>query len=119
MGTALLASWLLLAGMFLIAGVAKLGDPAGSCRAVVGFGATERPASGVGVGLPATERVVGVASIPRVSARFGALSGPMGVLIENGRVASPVAAGTDAVVALATTPPALAGGEGGRDWLRP
>jgi hypothetical protein len=46
---------------------------------------------------------------------FGAHGTPMGVLIENGRVASPVAAGADAVLALARSAPtreaAAAGGE--------
>jgi peroxiredoxin len=73
MGAALLASRLLLAGVFLIAGVAKLADRAGSRQAVVGFGVPERLASAVGAGLPATELVVGVALILSVSARFAAL----------------------------------------------
>jgi hypothetical protein len=41
-----LDSRLLLVGVFLIAAVAKLADPAGSRRAVVGFGVPERLASG-------------------------------------------------------------------------
>jgi peroxiredoxin/thiol-disulfide isomerase/thioredoxin len=73
MGAALLASRLLLAAVFLIAGAAKLADPAGSRRAVVGFGVPERLGSVVGTGLPMVELVVAVALIPSVSARFGAL----------------------------------------------
>jgi hypothetical protein len=53
---------------------------------------------------------------------FGVHGTPMGVLVENGRVASPVAAGADAVLALAHTAPtqeaAAAGGEGGQSGGR-
>jgi peroxiredoxin len=73
MGPALLALRLLLACVFLIAGLAKLADLPGSRRAVVGFGVPERLAGVVGVGLPACELAVAVALIVSVSARFGAL----------------------------------------------
>lgn len=73
MDAALLVWRLLLAGVFLVAGVAKLADLAGSRRAVVGFGVPERLAGAVGVGLPVCELAIAVALIPSVSARFGAL----------------------------------------------
>ncbi len=73
MGAALLALRLLLACVFLTAGVAKLADLAGSRRAVVAFGVPERLAGVVGVGLPICELSVGLALIASVSARFGAL----------------------------------------------
>ena len=73
MGAALLAVRLLLAGVFLIAGVAKLADLAGSRRAVVGLGVPERLAGVVGVGLPAFELMVAVLLIPSATARLGAL----------------------------------------------
>lgn len=64
---------LLLACVFLIAGVAKLADLAGSRKAVAGFGVPEHLAGVVGVGLPVCELAVAVALAASVSARFGAL----------------------------------------------
>jgi uncharacterized membrane protein YphA (DoxX/SURF4 family) len=52
MGAALLGLRLLLACVFLVAGVAKLADLAGSRRAVIDFGVPERLAGVVGVGGP-------------------------------------------------------------------
>ena len=82
--------------MFLIAGVAKLADPAGSRRAVVGFGVPERLASVAGVGLPATELVVGVALIPTVSARFGALGALLLLAVFGSAIAVALRRGTEA-----------------------
>ena len=96
MGAALLASRLLLAGVFLIAGVAKLADPAGSRRAVVGFGVPERLASVAGVGLPATELVVGAALIPSISARFGALGALLLLAVFASAIAVALRRGTEA-----------------------
>jgi peroxiredoxin len=96
MGAALLVSRLLLAGVFLIAGVAKLADPAGSRRAVVGFGVPERLASVAGVGLPATELVVGVALIPSISARFGALGALLLLAVFGSAIAVALRRGTEA-----------------------
>jgi thiol-disulfide isomerase/thioredoxin len=73
MGAALLASRLPLAGVFLVAGFAKLADLAGSRRAVVALGVPERLAV-LGTVLPLVELAVGVALVPAVSARFGALA---------------------------------------------
>ena len=73
MGAALLALRLLLASVFLVAGVAKLVDLRGSRRAVVGFGVPERFAGVAGLFLPAAELAAGVALVPVFSARFGAL----------------------------------------------
>jgi peroxiredoxin len=81
MDAALLALRLLLAGVFLIAGVAKLADLPGSRRAVVGFGVSERLAGVVGLGLPVCELVVAVVLIPGVSARFGALGALLLLLV--------------------------------------
>jgi peroxiredoxin len=96
MGAALLASRLLLAGVFLIAGVAKLADRAGSRQAVVAFGVPERLASAVGVGLPATELVVGVALIPSGSARFAALGALLLLAAFVGGIAVALRRGTEA-----------------------
>jgi uncharacterized membrane protein YphA (DoxX/SURF4 family) len=73
MGAALLALRAVLACVFLVAGVAKLGDVAGSRRAVAGFGVPERLAGVVGVGLPLCEVAVAAALIVSGSARYGAL----------------------------------------------
>ena len=64
---------LLLAIVFLIAGVAKLADLSGTRQAVLAFGAPERISATVAVLLPAVELAVGMALIPLPSARFGAL----------------------------------------------
>jgi peroxiredoxin len=73
MDAALLALRLLLAGVFLIAGVAKLADLAGSRRAVAGFGVPQRLAGVAAVGLPVAELAVAVALLVSGSVRFGAL----------------------------------------------
>jgi hypothetical protein len=73
MGVALLVGRCLLAGVFLVAGVGKLADLAGSRRAVSEFGVPERLSRAVGVLLPLCELAVAVALIPSGSARFGAL----------------------------------------------
>lgn len=73
MGSALLVLRLLLAGVFGVAGVAKLADLSGSRRAVVDFGVPERFAGVAGTGLPLVELAVAVALIVSVAARFGAL----------------------------------------------
>ena len=96
MGAALLASRLLLAGVFLIAGVAKLADRPGSRQAVVAFGVPERLAGAVGVGLPATELVVGVALILSGSARFAALGALLLLAAFVGAIAVALRRGTEA-----------------------
>jgi thiol-disulfide isomerase/thioredoxin/uncharacterized membrane protein YphA (DoxX/SURF4 family) len=73
MGSALLVLRLLLAGVFAVAGVAKLADLAGSRRAVVSFGVPERLAAAAGTGLPLVELAIAVALIVSAAARFGAL----------------------------------------------
>jgi peroxiredoxin/uncharacterized membrane protein YphA (DoxX/SURF4 family) len=73
MGAALLVCRLLLAGVFVLAGCAKLADLAGSRRAVVEFGAPERLAGVLAVLVPIAELAVGLALVPLFSARFGAI----------------------------------------------
>jgi uncharacterized membrane protein YphA (DoxX/SURF4 family) len=74
MGAALIALRLLLASVFLVAGVAKLADRSGSRGAVVGFGVPERLAGVAGLGLPVCELAIAVALIVSGVARFGALA---------------------------------------------
>jgi uncharacterized membrane protein YphA (DoxX/SURF4 family)/peroxiredoxin len=64
----------LLAAVFITAGVGKLLDLQGSRRAVTDFGVPERAARVVGVLLPLAELAIGLALIFRPSARWAALA---------------------------------------------
>ena len=74
MATAVLALRLVLAGVFLVAGIGKLRDLPGSRRAVADFGVPERAARVVGLLLPLAEIAIAVALVPAPSARWGALA---------------------------------------------
>src|SRR3954468_5895904 len=73
MGTALLIARLLLAGVFVVAGLTKLADRAGSQKAVADFGVPSALAPALGILLPLAELVVAGALIPTVTAWWGAL----------------------------------------------
>ncbi len=73
MSLALLIARLLLAAVFLVAGLAKLADLAGSRQALRDFGVPTRLATPFGLLLPLAELAVVVALIPTVSAWWGAL----------------------------------------------
>ena len=73
MEVALLVARLLLAGVFLAAGVAKLADRIGSRQALVDFGLPARLATPLGILLPLAELAVAVALIPTSTAWWGAL----------------------------------------------
>ncbi len=73
MGTALLVARLLLTVVFLVAGLAKLADRAGSKQALVGFGLPARLAAPLGILLPLAELAVAVTLIPLATAWWGAL----------------------------------------------
>ena len=73
MGAVLLVCRLGLAVVFVTAGVAKLIDRAGTRDAVVEFGVGRRMAGAVAGSLPVLEIAIGVALVPDVAARFGAL----------------------------------------------
>lgn len=77
MSTTVLVARLALAGMFAVAGAAKLADLAGSRRALREFGVPGALAPAVGVLLPLAELVVAVALVGRASARWGAVAGLM------------------------------------------
>ena len=66
---------LLLFGVFVVAGLAKLADKAGARQALVDFGIPLRFAAFLGILLPLAELVTGGALIPVWSARVGALTG--------------------------------------------
>lgn len=69
----LLVARLVLAGTFLVAGIGKLADLAGSRQAVQSFGVPVRLAPLAGLALPIGELVVAVALIPVATAWWGAL----------------------------------------------
>jgi uncharacterized membrane protein YphA (DoxX/SURF4 family)/peroxiredoxin len=69
----LLTLRLLLAVVFVLAGVTKLLDLPGSRKAVAGFGVPARLSAPVGLLLPIAELVVAIALIPRATAWWGAL----------------------------------------------
>jgi peroxiredoxin/uncharacterized membrane protein YphA (DoxX/SURF4 family) len=73
MALALLASRVLLAVVFVVAGVAKLADRPGSRQALINFGVPPRLATPVGQLLPIAELAVGLALVPRPTAWWGAL----------------------------------------------
>lgn len=73
MATTLLAARLALAGVFLMAGLAKLADRTGSRQAISNFGLPQRLARPLSLALPLVELAVSIALIPPASARWGAL----------------------------------------------
>jgi uncharacterized membrane protein YphA (DoxX/SURF4 family) len=75
MAAFLLACRLVLALIFLVAGLAKLADPVGWRQAAVDFGVPTPLAGTVRWLLPLTEVAVAVALVPSASAPFGAVGG--------------------------------------------
>ncbi|HXF40428.1 MAG TPA: MauE/DoxX family redox-associated membrane protein, partial [Blastocatellia bacterium] len=70
----LLVARLVLALIFVVAGIAKAADLAGSRRAVRSFGIPEGLAAPLGLTLPFVEIVIAVALIPLNSAWVGAIA---------------------------------------------
>ena len=70
---------LVLAGLFAVAGVAKLVDRDGTRKAVVGFGGPERIAGALAIALPIAELAVAGLLLPASTAVYGAL-GAVGLL---------------------------------------
>src|SRR3954466_1208872 len=73
MDVVLLGARMSLAAVFLVAGLAKLADPAGSRQALRDFGLPARLAQPGGGVLPLAELAVAVALLPTPSAWWGAL----------------------------------------------
>src|SRR3712207_3341827 len=73
MNVALLAARLLLAAVFVVAGIAKLADREGSRRAIVDFGVPSALAAPLGLLLPLGELVVAAALLPASTTWWGAL----------------------------------------------
>ena len=73
MAIALLIARLLLALVFVVAGVAKLADRAGSRQAIIDFGLPARLAPPLGILLPLAELAVAATLIPTTTAWWGAI----------------------------------------------
>jgi thiol-disulfide isomerase/thioredoxin len=71
---ALLVARALLAAVFVVAGLAKLADRAGSRQAVVGFGLPGGLAGPLAIVLPLAELATGAALLPAASAWWGAVA---------------------------------------------
>ena len=69
----LLIARVLLAGIFAVAGVAKLADRKGSRQAIIDFGAPTALAAPLGILLPLAELAVAIALIPAFTALWGAV----------------------------------------------
>ena len=80
MDIVLLLARLLLTMVFVVAGLAKLGDRAGSRQALIDFGVPARLVTPLAVLLPLAELAVAVALIPTASAWWGAL-GALALLV--------------------------------------
>ena len=93
MEIALLVARLLLAGVFAVAGLAKLADRAGTRRAVADFGAPGRLASPLALLLPLAELAVAVALIPKSAAWWGAVGALALLVIFIGAIAANLARG--------------------------
>jgi uncharacterized membrane protein YphA (DoxX/SURF4 family) len=83
----LLIARLVLAAVFLAAGVAKLVDWRGSRQAMLGFGVPERLAGPVGWLIPAAEVAIGALLIPLATAWWAALGGLLLLLAFVGAIA--------------------------------
>lgn len=75
--TAVLIARLVLAGVFAVAGIAKLADRGGTRKAVVSFGAPERVAGALSIVLPLAELAVAGLLLPSSTAVYGALGALM------------------------------------------
>jgi methylamine dehydrogenase accessory protein MauD len=73
MDTVVLLARLLLAAVFVVAGIAKLADREGSRQAVADFGVPAVLASPLGILLPLAELAVAIALIPTATALWGAM----------------------------------------------
>ena len=80
MDAALLCARLVLAGVFAVAGTAKLLDRTGGREALVGFGLPLQLAAPLGWALPVAELLVATSLVPQASAWWGGL-GALGLLL--------------------------------------
>jgi peroxiredoxin/uncharacterized membrane protein YphA (DoxX/SURF4 family) len=73
MDVLLLLARLILAVVFVVAGIAKLLDPGGSRKALTGFGLPAAFAAPGGILLPLAELIIGVLLLPRATAQWAAI----------------------------------------------
>lgn len=85
-----------LSAVFLVAGMAKLMDRAGSRAALPGFGLPASLASPLGIALPVAELLVAAALIPSASARWGAIGALLLLGLFMGGIANVMIHGRDA-----------------------
>jgi peroxiredoxin len=90
---ALLVGRLVLAAVFVVAGLAKLADRHGARHAATDFGVPERLAGIFGIALPLAELAVAVALIPTSTAVWGALAALVLLLAFGGAIAWNLARG--------------------------
>jgi peroxiredoxin len=95
MDVTLLATRVLLAGVFALAGVTKLADRQGSRQAAVDFGVPAPLATPVGVLLPLAELAVAAALIPATTATWGAAGALALLLVFVAGIASNLARGRE------------------------
>src|SRR5262245_4433792 len=88
-----LVARLALAGVFAVAGIAKLLDRDGTRKAVVGFGAPERIAGALAIALPLAELAVAGLLLPASTAVYGALGAVALLALFTGAIAVSVARG--------------------------
>jgi peroxiredoxin/uncharacterized membrane protein YphA (DoxX/SURF4 family) len=96
MDVALLLARLLLASVFIVAGVAKLADREGSRRALADFGVPTPLATPLGVLLPLAELAVAAALIPSSTAWWGAAGALVLLLLFVAAIAANLARGRKA-----------------------
>ncbi len=94
MEPALLIARLILAVVFSVAGVAKAADPAGTRKAIVGFGVPEWLAGPLRLSLPVAEIVVALALIPRSTAWWGAAAAALLLLVFSAGIGVSLARGS-------------------------
>jgi len=74
MSIVMVCARLLVSAVFIVAGITKLADLAGSRRAMIGFGVHKKLAGPLAIGLPLAEILIALALIPLNSAWIGAIA---------------------------------------------
>src|SRR4051794_39202431 len=93
MDAAVLVARLLLAGVFIVAGVGKLADLPGFRGTLRGFGVGERPARIGAVALPIAELATAVALLAQPSAMWGAVAALLLLIAFTGGIVNALARG--------------------------
>ena len=93
MGSLVLGARIILAGVFAVAGVAKLLDRQGSRNALEGFGVPARVLAVAAILLPLAELATAAALVPRPSAQWGGLAAVLLLLGFTGGIANALVRG--------------------------